>query len=131
LPGNSLAKSRNRDSFPHRSSGKEEKEMYAAGGEARRRPWVLGLIVLVHLLLGYAFFSMSAPAPGPAHLYAGVGGFAGGTGLVASPAAPPAKKREGFILSFDRTPLVGPSTFAPPATPAGRTRKVAPPFHPS
>jgi len=104
--------------------------MYAADGEARRRPWVLGLIVLAHLVLGYLLLSSSRPAPGSPHPFPGMGGFAGGAGLAARPATL-VKKPEGFILSFDRTPLVGPSTFAPPSRPERRTPKVAPLPHPS
>ena len=103
--------------------------MYSVEEGARRRPWVLGLIVVVHLLLGYLFFSMSVPAAEPAGLYSGVTGFAGGTGLAAP--APPPKAPKGFALSFDRGPLIGPSTYAPPARPAKATRKVAPSSHPS
>jgi len=103
--------------------------MYSAEEGARRRPWVLGLIVVVHLLLGYLFFSMSVPTAEPGRPYSGVGGFAGGTGLAAP--APPAKTPKGFTLSFDRAPLVGPSTYAPPARAAETTHKVAPSSHPS
>ena len=100
--------------------------MYSAEGDVKRRPLVLGLIIAVHLLLGYLFFSMSVPAAAPGRLYSGVGGFAGGTGLAAS--KPLTKSRKGFTLSFDRGPLIGPSTYAPPARPA--THKVAPTPYP-
>jgi hypothetical protein len=90
---------------------------------------VLGLIVAVHLLLGILLFSSSGPAAGPARLDSGTGGFAGGTGLAA--AALPAPEPKRFTLSFDRTPLIGPSTYAPPTRPARATRKVAPSPHPS
>lgn len=103
--------------------------MYSAEDGARRRPVVLGLIVAVHLLLGYLFFSMSVPADGLGRRYSGMGGFAGGTGLTAP--APPANAREGFTWSFDKSALIGPSTYAPPTRPDGGTHKVAPSPHPS
>lgn len=52
--------------------------MYSGDGEARRRPWVLGLIILAHLLLGFLFFSSSGPAPGPSRIFSGVSGSARG-----------------------------------------------------
>jgi len=101
--------------------------MYSAEEAARRRPVVISLIVAVHLLLGYLLFSMSVPATVPGRLYSGVGGFAGGTGLAAP--KPFAESPKGFTLSFDRAPLVGPSTYAPPVRPT--TREVARASHPS
>ena len=103
--------------------------MYQTEGGPRRRPLMLGLIILAHLMLGLLFFSSSRPDTGGTHAFAGGGGSAGGTWLSDRTPDRPVKTRgAGFILSFDRTPLVGPSTFAPPTR---TTPKVAPSFHPS
>jgi hypothetical protein len=101
--------------------------MYVAEDGARRRPLVFGLIVLAHLLPGFLFFSSSGPAP--PRSFSAESGSAGGIGLSVRTAQ--AKKPRAFLLSFDRTPLIGPSTFAPPSRKAGETHKVAPSPHPS
>jgi len=103
--------------------------MYAPEDGARRRPLALGLIVGAHLLAGFLLFSSSGPAPVPGRGLSDGSGSAEGTGL-AQRTMPPRKHRT-FLLSFDRVPLVGPSTFAPPTRADGETHKVARSSHPS
>jgi len=105
--------------------------MYSAENRAGRRHLVLGLIVLAHLMLGFLFFSSSGPAPRTSHRYSGGAGSAGGTGQAVRAATKPAKEPEAFTLSFDRSSLIGPSTYAPPSRAVGAMPKVAPSPHPS
>ena len=106
--------------------------MYPNEHGTSRRPLVLGLIVLAHLTLGLLFFSASDPDAGLSRAFAGAGGSADGARLSdRAPDSPAKTRRAAFLLSFDRTPLVGPSTFAPPSRAARGTPKVAPSSHPS
>jgi hypothetical protein len=95
--------------------------MDAAGQEPGRRPYVLGLVILVHAML-LMLFAMSSDPAREAHE---VGmGTAGGGAASGPSAAAPGPHREGFLLSFDPVGLTGPSSRPPPA-------KVAPHRHPS
>ena len=105
--------------------------MYSTEDSARRRPLVLGLIIIVHLALGFLFFTASGPKPLPKRGFSGVSGSAGVTLLTAPKPDAPARKAQGLVLSFDRTPLIGPSSVAPPSRPDSGTHKVAPSPHPS
>ena len=107
--------------------------MIPVAEERRRRPVVLGLIVIVHLVLGYLILSPSAGGTGVLHPTA----ISGGTAVGILPAAqssrvtastPPARL---FELSFDRSRLAGPSTLPPPTRGTHATRKVAPLPYPS
>lgn len=102
--------------------------MAIADEAPKRRPFVLGLIILVHLLLGFMLFGPSGAGFGPRHRTSVVSG----TGAALQPAtATPEPPRRSFRFSFDRTGLVGPSTLPPPARITPSPRKVAPLPHPS
>ena len=103
--------------------------MYAAEDGARRRPLALCVIVSAHLLIGFLLFSSSGPATVPGRNVSDATSPGDGAGL-AQHTTPPRKPRA-FSLSFDRVPLVGPSTFAPPTRTDGGTHKVARSTHPS
>jgi len=107
--------------------------MYSAESETRRRPLVLGLLLLVHLVLGYLILSAGNAGSGQTRRVGGgfVSGSSGMTGLRVPEAITQAPSAKPYHLSFDREALVGPSTRPPPTRHRPGTHKVAPPSYPS
>jgi hypothetical protein len=109
--------------------------MHAAERETRRRPYALGLVILVHLLLAILFLSSpdSEREQRDAVLLSTTAA-RHTTRLSQTRATPlaPASSAEGprgqpFNLSFDRVGLVGASSFPPPIK--GRSASFRGPVH--
>jgi hypothetical protein len=91
----------------------------------RRRPYVLGLVILIHLLLLALLFSSPDPERGPLRPAAVLAARELGVppsspSVPASPALATAAQdpaRGRFGLSFDHVGIVGASSFPPPAKP--------------
>ena len=93
--------------------------MHAAEHETRRRPYVLGLVILVHLLLAILF--LSSPDPGRGGRGAALVSMGAGANTPRLLQADPAPatvtqglRRHPFSLSIDHVGLVGASSFPPP-----------------
>ena len=100
------------------------------GNETKPRPWVLGLILVVHLLIGLMIFSSANVGHETARSRGIISGSSGGIFLAPGITMRKPSQR-GYQLSLDREALVGPSTLPPPTKRLHATRKVAPLFHPS
>ena len=102
--------------------------MASADEAVKRRPYALGLVILVHVLIGLMLFWPSGAGRGLGHPTSVLSG--PGTALAPARTAPEPAGRP-FRLSFDRTGLVGPSTLPPPTRATHAAHTVAPPRHPS
>ena len=89
--------------------------MQSAGGQVRTRHYVLGLVILVHLLVAILFLSSNDKGHAGGRRFRAGGLAAGGTADAPPMASSePSPRRRFFLLSYDRVGLVGASSLPPP-----------------